>query len=153
LADQPVRFDELLRRWWWTSRYFQHGSSSLELIAGDFDVVAVFPFMDPGVLDALAVSRGKQGFASRTAAMESLFGDLLPKRVIARPTKAIFDSALVGPMTRQFIGQWSGDGDLDHSLVDPVALHHAWQAEAVDMRSLGLLQHVWLTTHATTSSP
>src|ERR1700674_2605538 len=131
LADQPVRFDQLLRRWWWTSRYFQHGSTSLELLAGDFDVMAVFPFMDPLVLDALAASRGKQGFASRTAAMESLFGDLLPDRVISRPTKAIFDGALVGPMTRSFIQQWSGDGDLDHSLVDAVALHQAWKADAV----------------------
>jgi hypothetical protein len=146
LADQPVRFDELVRRWWWTSRYFQHGSSSLELLAADFDVLAVFPFMDPMVLDALAVVRGGQGFPSRGAAMQSLFGDLLPERVISRPTKAIFDGALVGPMTRAFIQQWSGDGDLDHSLVDAVALHQAWQADAVDMRSLGLLQQVWLST-------
>lgn len=148
LADQPVRFDELLRRWWWTSRYFQHGSSSLELLAGDFNVMPVFPFMEATVLDALATSRGRRGFASRTAAMESLFGDLLPDRVISRPTKAIFDGALVGPTTRQFIEHWSGEGDLDHSLVDATALHRAWQADAVDMRSLGLLQQVWFSTHA-----
>src|SRR6202035_5795669 len=153
LADQPVRFDELVRRWWWTSRYFQHGSSSLELLAGDFDVAAVFPFMDPMVLDALAVERGRQGFASRGAAMESLFGDLLPERVISRPTKAIFDGALVGPMTRSFIHKWSGDGDFDHSVVDAAALHQAWGADAVDMRSLGLLQQIWLSTGAQPSSP
>jgi asparagine synthetase B (glutamine-hydrolysing) len=153
LADQPVRFDELVRRWWWTSRYFQHGSSSLELLAGDFEVEAVFPFMDPMVLNALADLRGRQGFASRTAAMEWLFGDLLPERVIARPTKAIFDGALVGPMTRQFIDQWSGEGEFDHSLVDPVALHQAWKAATVDVRSLALLQQVWFSASAHSALP
>jgi Asparagine synthase len=153
LAGQPVRFDDHLRRWWWRSRYLHAGQSSLELHAMDADVKVISPFMDPGVLDAVAGARLGVGFESRTDAMRWMFGDLLPERVLARKTKAGFDDPLDGPMTREFIERWSGDGGFDPELVDVEALRRQWRAGPADIRSLCLLQSAWLAAQLPSQPP
>jgi hypothetical protein len=153
LGDQPVRFDEHLRGWWWPSRYLHIGQSSLELLARDADVLVLSPFLDPGVLEAVAGARGGVGFESRTAAMRWMFGDVLTERVIGRTTKAAFDDPLDGPATREFVARWSGDGGIDDELVDLEALRRQWRAGGADIRSLCLLQSAWLAEQLPSQPP
>jgi hypothetical protein len=153
LADQPIRFDQHLRQWWWPSRYLHVGQSSLELLAGDSDVLVLSPFLDPGVLEAVAVARGGVGFESRTIAMRSMFGDVLPERVISRTSKAGFDNPLDGPATREFVARWSGDGGVVGELVDVEALHRQWRTGDADIRSLTLLQSAWLAAQLPSQPP
>jgi Asparagine synthase len=152
LADQPVRFDDHLRQWWWRSRYLHIGQTSLELLARDADVFVLSPFMDPGVLDAVAAARRGMGFESRTVAMRWMFGDLLPERVLSRNTKAGFDDPLDGPATREFVAHWSGGG-IDGELVDLEALRGQWRAGRADIRSLCLLQSAWLAAQLPSQPP
>jgi asparagine synthase (glutamine-hydrolysing) len=52
--------------------------------------------------------------------MRHLFGDLLPRAVLERSTRAIFTDAVFTEHTREFARQWNGDG-VDTDLVDPEA--------------------------------
>ena len=151
--EDRIPFDEHLARWWWKSRYFHHGHASLELLAGDADVMYAAPFMEPRVLSAIAGERGRRGFATRTAAMEALFGDLLPSVVLRRSTKASFSQALVGTDTRAFAAAAEPENIVDEQLVDLAALRSAWQSERIDIRSLLMLKACWRAAHPASHAP
>jgi asparagine synthase (glutamine-hydrolysing) len=142
-AEDRVRYDEHLE-WWSRSRYLNHGQRSLELLAEDHGVRYVAPFSDDRVMRSLAATMGRGGFVSRSAAMDFLFGDLLPAAIIERESKASFQSPLVGPATRAFAKIADPTTVMSEVLVDPSALRRAWQEEHVDIRSLPALQLCWL---------
>jgi hypothetical protein len=151
VGDDKVRYDAHLD-WWRRSRYLNHGQRSFQLLAEDRNVQFLAPFSEDQVLRALATEMGRSGFTSRTAAMQSLFGDLLPQAIIERQSKATFLSPLVGPQTRAFAEVAEPEAVLPPELVDPDALRTAWRQEQVDVRSLPALQLCWLAQHQSTGT-
>ena len=66
--------------------------------------------------------------------MDELFGDVLPREVTHRTTKAVFSEAFFGPYAREFAERWNGRG-LDTTLVDPQRLRDTWLGPEFDARS------------------
>ena len=130
----------------------RHG---VELLARDEDARAVLPFLDPGFLASLARSLGARGIGGRTALMRALGGDLLPERLVARETKAVFPEAYCNRHTRDFVQAWRGDG-VDHTLVDAERLR-SLLGDGTDHRWLGrtaiLLQAAWLAKARAGAAP
>jgi asparagine synthetase B (glutamine-hydrolysing) len=149
--DVPLLWDAGLRHWR-SLRYVQLGLDSIARLAADNDVVAVHPFADQGFVAALARSAGYRGYPSKTAAMEALFGGLVPTELIARTTKASFDRVLWGRETREFVKTLS-PAQLDDALgalqlerlVDPKAVRAHWTEETPRANSFLLLQACWLS--------
>jgi hypothetical protein len=148
-ASEPLRWDRSL---FWVPRRRSGvlARRNYQLLGAEHGVTVLDPLLDPRFLAALgAVSRF--GFASRTEAMRSLFGDLLPPAVIERPGKAAFNRALMGRPTREFARRWDGSG-LDASMVDADRLRHEWLAERPSALSSMLLQAAWLGTQVSSVS-
>lgn len=142
-ATTPLRWDRQVRRHLWPSRHVQVARSSLAAMAAAEGVRIAHPLTDPTVLAALARDGGMVGFVSRTEAMRSLFGDLLPENVLSRRSKASFDGAFWNCHSREFAAWWDGSG-VDLDLVDPEALARTWADDPPDTRSYLLLQSIWL---------
>jgi hypothetical protein len=140
----PHRWDVATRRWY-ESRVYSSMATVLDLIASDHGARVVSPLIDPQVLAELIALGGRWGFPSRTEAMRTLVGHLLPAALVERPTKAAFGAALWGPHTREWISQWQGDG-LDPRYVDVEALRAQWSSEDPDGRTALLLHQAWLST-------
>ena len=77
-------------------------------MAEDAGVQLVEPFFDARYVRSVYEEAPLEGHPSRTAAMERLFGDVLPAKVSARDTKAIFTEVFRGPETRRFAEEWDG---------------------------------------------
>jgi hypothetical protein len=146
-ASEPLRWSARYR-WWRSLRYLQIGQQSLGLLAADEGVRIAHPFASAPFLDALGVLGSDVRFHDRTAAMTMLFGDLLPREVLGRTSKANYDNAFFNRHSRHFIGRLQGRyGDLEH--VDAVGLRRTWSEAMPDPRSFLLLQAVWLSEGAT----
>lgn len=105
----------------------------------------VAPLLDPAFVVALSHTGGRLGFPGRTAALERLFGGLLPPEILHRQSKAEFVRTAFGPHSRDFADGWDGGG-VDQSLVDPQALGHEWQSVRPHAGTLPLLQAAWLAS-------
>jgi asparagine synthase (glutamine-hydrolysing) len=145
-ASEPVRWDARLV-WLSARRNLWLLTAPVAEIARDAGVDARNPLLDRRFLAALAVHGGRAGFASRAAAMEALFADVLPSRVIARRTKAHFGEAVWGPHARAFIQRWDGGGIPD-DLVDAEALRREWDRPMPSFATAMLLQAAWLASAA-----
>jgi asparagine synthetase B (glutamine-hydrolysing) len=150
-AAEPLRWSAHVR-WVQRIRYVHVALDSVRRLAGDDDVRLVHPFLDGGVVAAIRRLPRAARFSGRTAAMQSLFGDLLPDAVLGRSTKAFFDAAFWNEPSRAFAAQWDGSG-VDLDVVDPDALRAEWSSEAPDPRSFTLAQSVWLATRAGSAEP
>ena len=143
-AGAPTRWDlwidNLARR-----RSVRIATDSMQLLTDDADALLVQPLADRSVLATLARQGGARGIGDRTATMRSLFTDLLPDQLLARPDKAVFGDAFVGKWTRDFARDWQGDG-VDTDFVDPDALREAWLGDDFDFRAALLLQAAWLSS-------
>lgn len=128
--------------WLATLRYVALGSRTQTLLAADAGCSALDPLLDPGFLAAVGRAGGRFGFGSRSHAMRELFGALLPRDVLERTTKAVFNAATWGEASRKFAAGWDGGG-LDPALVDADALRAAW-SRGPDIRTLMALQQAWL---------
>ena len=117
----------------------------LDAYAAHAGAVLVQPFFDPRFVRALAAHAPPMGYDDRTEALEALFGDVLPSKVLRRATKATFTEALMGPSARTFVKDWDGSG-VDTTIVEPAALRAAWEAPDPDARSLPALQQAWLAS-------
>lgn len=123
----------------------------IDALAGGADVAVHHPFAEAGFVVALAREGGATGFASRTAAMQWLFADLLPDQLTARPTKASFNEVLWNRHTRAFVKGLDEQAlermlaklELD-GIVDPRALAAHWAGPAPLANSFLLLQACWL---------
>jgi asparagine synthase (glutamine-hydrolysing) len=129
------------------SRYLELALSIFEALAADHDVAMVQPFLDMRYAKAVVAASPREGYLSRTEAMEAHFGDLLPPEVLGRSTKASFTETLWGPATRGFAESWDGTG-LDEALVDVDALRAEWARPKPDMRALSPLQSAWLASRS-----
>lgn len=146
----PLRWDKLvgeLSR----SRILRHTVRRIAGVGTSIGVTMHHPFADSEFILALAREAGPAGFASRTAAFDALFGDLLPAELISRSTKASFNEVLWTRHTRSFLDAIDEDVlqqalavlDLD-ALVDPQALWAHWNGAAPLANSFLLLQACWL---------
>jgi hypothetical protein len=75
--------------------------------------------------------------------MRILFGDLLPEKLLSRPSKAAFNAAVWGPGVRVFAADWGGEG-VDERWVDAAALRREWLSERPDFGTALLLHAAWL---------
>jgi hypothetical protein len=143
-AAESLSFSSCVCRVSWRMQSRLRGARSMHDLAKERDVQYQAPFFDERFLGALTAERGWRMFDSRSAAMDELFGDLLPMRVRSRSTKAWFDIVFFNRYARAFAAQWDGSGvDIDY--VDPDELRRGWMNdEEPDARTYGLLQGAWL---------
>jgi asparagine synthase (glutamine-hydrolysing) len=114
-------------------------------LAAAFGAKFLHPFLQAHFVDAVARDGGRHGYATRTEAMRRIFGELLPDEVLARTTKASFNSAFHGQATRAFAQTWDGAG-VDPEMVDVDVLRSLWMAGRVHASTTPLLQAAWLAT-------
>ncbi|CAN5649319.1 hypothetical protein BH20ACT23_BH20ACT23_14510 [soil metagenome] len=143
-AAEPVAWNERVR-WWARRRYLAVARNSFQVLAAAENVSLGHPLLDPRWLAALARVGGRTGAGDRTRWMRALFADILPARVVARSSKAVFTHALWGEPSRAFAKTWSGAG-VDTELVDVATLRATWTNPVPDFRSACLLQRAWALT-------
>ncbi|PZS35500.1 MAG: hypothetical protein DLM61_01765 [Pseudonocardiales bacterium] len=118
---------------------------TMRTLGREIDVEYVQTFGEPDFVAALTYTAGFWGWTGRTATMRWLFGDLLPREVLERMTKAFFTHAVFTEHTRSFARGWDGSG-VDTDLVDPEALRENWLSEIPHAPTMSLLQQAWLHT-------
>ena len=138
----PRRFDVALRNWV-RDRYYRSVTRSLECAGESTGCTVVAPFLHPEFMAAFADAMGMGGPASRTAAMQQLFGDVLPAETVSRPTKADFTGALY-QIDRDFLDDWQGEG-VPAGLVDVEALRRLWATPRPHAATNLLLQSAFFT--------
>jgi asparagine synthase (glutamine-hydrolysing) len=127
------------------SRYLELQLGVRAALTRDADVFLVEPFFDRRFLLALAAETPASGFPSRNAAMEHFFGDVVPRELSKRTSKAVFTESFWGPDSRGFARRWDGRG-LDSSLIDPSRLRSQWLRPKPDLRSATAMQAAWLAS-------
>ena len=146
LAAEPHRWNARVR-WKARRRRLALTQVSFERLARDTRTLIVHPLLDPGTVDALARAGRRLGFGDRSATLCALFGDLLPRDLLERPGKAVFDEVFWGPETRALARRLLTDGELAvPGLLDRQGLAHAWTSARPPAVSLLLLQASWLTS-------
>jgi hypothetical protein len=163
LRDQAL--DEMARltiaeSWSWADAVRSHAASpglllglaNRDWLAASFGARFAHPFLRPAFVDAVARGGGRFGYAGRTEAMRRIFGDVLPDAVLARATKASFNSAFHGCATRAFARDWDGTG-VDTAVVDVGVLRSSWLAPRVHPGTTPLLQAAWLASRASPPRP
>jgi len=135
-----------------TRRCVRRGYEMLRTLGREIDVEYVQTFGEPDFVTALAHAAGFWGWTGRTATMVRLFGDLLPRELLERSTKAYFTHAVFTEHTRSFARQWGGGG-VDTDLVDPEALRENWLSESPHLPTMNLLQQAWLHTQQVVEEP
>ncbi|MHA6784803.1 asparagine synthase-related protein [Pseudonocardia saturnea] len=123
------------------------GYETVRALGTEIGVDYVQPFLEPGFVAATAAAAGFWGWTSRTSTMRRLFGDLLPRAVIDRQSKATFNAAVFAGPTREFARGWTGAG-VDPDLVDIEVLRQNWLSPAPHAPSMALLHQAWLATAA-----
>lgn len=118
---------------------------TMRTLGREIDVEYVPAFGEPDFVAALAHAAGFWGWTGRTATMLRLFGDLLPRELLERTTKAYFTHAVFTEHMRSFAREWDGSG-VDTDLVDPEALRENWLSETPHLPAMSLLQQAWLRT-------
>jgi asparagine synthase (glutamine-hydrolysing) len=126
-----------------TRRSTRIAYETVRVLGADMDVTYVQAFAEPELVAAVAATGGFFGWTGRTATMRALFGDLLPREVLERRTKALFANAVFTRRTREFARRWNGSG-VDTDLVDPEALRDTWLSVDPHAPSMSLLQQAWL---------
>lgn len=147
-ADDAVAYELHAGRNAWqfaARRCARRGYDTVRTLGSEIDVDYLQTFGEPDFVAAVAAAAGFWGWTGRTATMRHLFGDLLPRAVLERSTKAIFTDAVFTEHTREFARRWDGDG-VDTALVDPEKLRENWLSASPHAPSMALLQQAWLGT-------
>lgn len=126
-----------------TRRCARIGYETVRTLGAEMDVTYVQAFAEPSLVAAVAATGGFLGWTGRAATMRSLFGDLLPREVLERRSKALFANAVFTRHTREFARRWNGSG-VDTTLVDTEALRDNWLSPTPHAPSMSLLQQAWL---------
>ncbi len=150
-ASEPFGWRASLR-WHLRRRHIVAHRHNATAIASDYDVLHLDPLLDKRFVASLARVGGTYGFRTRTDAMTFLAEDLLPKEVLARKTKAIFNDAYFTETARTFARNWDGTG-VDDTLVDAERLKAAWLSPLPPGPSYCLLQQAWLATNQVPTVP
>lgn len=143
VAAEPLRWNASVAAWAWPGRVLQLPRRAKQTMAAAHDVVVENPFASAPVLRAAAATWGWAGPRGRAGELLTHFGDLLPRELFTRETKAGFNEAFWAGPAAEFARSWTGEG-VDTDLVDPDALHAQWTSPMPDLHSLSLLQQAWL---------
>jgi asparagine synthetase B (glutamine-hydrolysing) len=127
-----------------TRRSARIAYETVRVLGAEMDVAYVQAFAEPSLVAAVAAEGGFLGWTGRTATMRALFGDLLPREVLERQTKALFAKAVFTRYTREFARTWNGSG-VDTDLVDADILREIWLSREPHAPSMTLLQQAWLS--------
>jgi asparagine synthase (glutamine-hydrolysing) len=146
LARQHIWFNNQVAHDIWRERARMALTATLSAFGATVGTVVIHPFQEETFLRSVAARCGRTGWPSRAAALEELFGDVLPLEVAQRTSKATFDSVFFNQYSQAFVQRWDGGG-VNEDLVDVDRLRSAWQAPEVDPRSLSLLQSAWRNEH------
>jgi asparagine synthase (glutamine-hydrolysing) len=119
--------------------------TTLDSLAAAHDTLVLHPLLDIEFLGGLASEFGWRGPHDRTAAMRQLFGDVLPRELVERESKAVFGGALFSDHSRAFGCDWGGDG-VDPELVDVGVLRDLWARPDPPAGTALLMQQAWLAT-------
>jgi hypothetical protein len=149
MASEPRRYAHRMA-WWQRRRWVRLALETMERVAGDAGATIAHPLMDPAFGAAITRVTRRDGPAERGAFMAEVFGDLLPRAVYGRGTKASFDQAFWGRHSRQLARRWNGEA-ADPELVDVGALRAEWASIKPDAHSFTLLQAAWLELEARTA--
>lgn len=112
----------------------------------------VLPFVDPAFGAALAREGGVLGFGGRGLTFQHLVGDLLPREVIFRTSKASFNDTRWGEVEREFARRWDGSG-IDARWVDAELLRAEWLSDAPHPACDFLLHVAWTAQHGRKPDP
>ncbi len=121
-------------------------AATLRRLAEGCGAAVVNPLLEPCFVAALARAGGRLGYGDRRATIAALFGNVLPRALLDRRDKAIFDEVVWGEATRTLTSAWDG-GAVDERLVDRDALQAEWATGEPSVRTALLVQQVWLETH------
>ncbi|WP_454043034.1 asparagine synthase-related protein [Cellulosimicrobium sp. Marseille-Q8652] len=117
--------------------------------AAELGVTLHHPLADETFVAALAADGGPRGFRGRTDTFRRLGADLLPDAVLARSTKARFNSSRWGDRERDFAVSWDGSG-VDPELVDVARLRREWLGSPLPA-SRFLVHVAWLAASPRTA--
>jgi asparagine synthase (glutamine-hydrolysing) len=109
----------------------------------------VLPFVDPQFLAALSREGGPLGFGGRGLVFDYLVGDLLPREVIFRSSKASFNETRWGDDEREFAREWDGNG-FDSDWVDADILRAEWLSDNPHPVADFQLHVAWAAHHGIT---
>lgn len=126
--DHPLSAARSLTAATFRMRYLHRAVDDLARLAGDYGVSTLHPFLDPVFVGAVAQRVGWTGPGSRTEMLRSLFGDLLPDRLVERTTKAQFDDVFWGPLAAETSRSLPVERFSD--CVDGAALREFWRSDA-----------------------
>jgi asparagine synthase (glutamine-hydrolysing) len=143
-SAEPVTWSGYLR-WLARRRTMASVRYSLDLVLGECGVVGAHPLLDRGFLASLARDGGRTGLGRRQALLQLLAGDVLPREILERETKAHFNHAYFRGPSRAFARDWDGTG-LDPELVEPEPLREVWLARWPRGSSALALQAAWLSS-------
>jgi Asparagine synthase len=130
-----------------TRRCARIAYETMRVIGSEMDVAYVQAFAEPSLVASVAATGGYFGWTGRTATMRDLFGDLLPREVLERRSKALFANAIFTHHSREFARTWHGSG-VDNNLVDARVLRETWLSDDPHAPSMSLLQQAWLARYA-----
>jgi asparagine synthase (glutamine-hydrolysing) len=130
-----------------TRRCARIAYETVRVLGAEVNVRYVQAFAEPAMVASVAATGGRFGWTGRTATMRALFGDLLPREVLERRTKALFANAVFTRYTKEFARTWDGSG-VDTDLVNPRVLRNIWLSDDPHAPSMTLLQQAWLARYA-----
>jgi Asparagine synthase len=142
MAQEPPSFGRRLR-WWPRRRAVRAMERSMRLFAQAAGAGVAHPLMEPRFVCALASRYGMLAPRGRTEAWSEMFGDLLPRQLVERTTKAWLTDMLWERHSRAFASGWDGLG-VDPELVDTEGLRGTWQSNEDPWRPAMLMQALWL---------
>ena len=141
-AGEPARWDRWVP-WYARRRALRMTLQGVQRMAQGTNTHVVSPLADPMFLASLVRAGGWSGIGDRDAATEMLCGDLLPREVVRRRSKAVLDVPFWNRSTRDFASTWDGRG-IDSAMVDRAALQREWLAPKPHACASTLLQAAWL---------
>ena len=149
-ASEPARLRPRIE-WLHGQRWLEAGTHSMELVARDAGAAIAHPLLSPEFGAALVAAAPRHGFDDRGLAMESVFGDELPRDLLSRTTKARFEGAFWSA-TGKALAESCEAGAFDPSVVDMRALRAAWTGEQPDAHTFLLLQALWVARERSTKN-
>jgi asparagine synthase (glutamine-hydrolysing) len=130
-----------------SSRFREVAADTFRRFAEDAGTTLVEPFLEARYVRAVGHHAPREGFKSRTEAMQVHFGKLLPGRVLQRSDKAVFTEVSAGASSRAFAETWDGSV-VDPSIADANVVRSVWKSERPSMQSLTMLQAAYLADAA-----
>jgi hypothetical protein len=131
--------------WWWCLRQVRLGIESLRRLGAELRVEVCHPLIDPSFSKALGALPPHRRSATR------LFGDLLPRELLALRAAPPCENNLWRSHSRGLVENWQGEG-VDTGLVDIELLRREWLLPRPDPRTFLLLQSVALERETRSSS-